>query len=143
MMNFGCWSQNERPELERRRLACRGKHDPLEVWGKTVVIVDDGAATGTPMKVAIRALKRRSPREIVLALPVAPPETLTDLAGEADWTVCLSEPTHLRAIGQITSSFPSSRTTTSSPSVTRPHPASKPVDAVTQPEPATVLRISM
>ena len=86
----------ERPELDRRRMAYRGKHTPLEV----------GAATGTTMKVAIRALKRRSPLEIVVALPVAPPETLTDLAGEADWTVCLSEPVHFRALSQNYLNFP-------------------------------------
>ena len=71
-----------------------------------MIIVDDGAATGTTMKVAIRALKRRSPLEIVVALPVAPPETLTDLAGEADWTVCLSEPVHFRALSQNYLNFP-------------------------------------
>ncbi|WFP65001.1 phosphoribosyltransferase [Mesorhizobium sp. WSM4904] len=96
----------ERPELERRRMAYRGEHTPLEVGGKTVIVVDDGAATGTTMKVAIRALKRRSPLEIVVALPVAPPETLTDLAGEADWTVCLSELAHFRALSQNYLNFP-------------------------------------
>src|SRR5207253_776715 len=55
---------------------------------------------------AIRALKRRSALEIVVALPVAPPETLTDLAGEADWTVCLSEPVHFRALSQNYLNFP-------------------------------------
>ncbi|RUV91833.1 MAG: phosphoribosyltransferase [Mesorhizobium sp.] len=96
----------ERPELERRRTAYRGKRAPLEICGKTVIIVDDGAATGTTMKVAIRALKRRSPRQIVVALPVASPETLTDLAYEADWTVCLSEPAHFRALSQNYLKFP-------------------------------------
>ncbi|TJV47101.1 MAG: phosphoribosyltransferase, partial [Mesorhizobium sp.] len=51
----------ERPELERRRTAYRGKRASLSVAGKTAIVVDDGAATGTTMKVAIRALKRRSP----------------------------------------------------------------------------------
>lgn len=58
------------------------------------------------MKVAIRALKRRSPREIVVALPVAPPQTLTDLACEADWAVCLSEPSQFRTLGQHYLNFP-------------------------------------
>jgi putative phosphoribosyl transferase len=96
----------ERPELERRRAAYRGGQKPLSVDGKSVIIVDDGAATGTTMKVAIRALKRRSPREIIVALPVAPPETLTELACEADWTVCLSEPTQFRALSQHYLNFP-------------------------------------
>ena len=62
---------HERPELERRRQAYLGGRKPLSVAGRTVILVDDGAATGTTMKVAIRALKRRAPREIVVALPVA------------------------------------------------------------------------
>ncbi|MEW6631716.1 MAG: phosphoribosyltransferase [Pseudomonadota bacterium] len=96
----------ERPELERRRATYRGCRKPLSVDGKSVIVVDDGAATGTTMKVAIRALKRRSPREIVVALPVAPPETLTELACEADWTVCLSEPLQFRALSQHYLNFP-------------------------------------
>ncbi|TIP34602.1 MAG: phosphoribosyltransferase, partial [Mesorhizobium sp.] len=74
----------ERPELERRRAVYRGKDLPLSVTGKTVILVDDGAATGTTMKVAVRALKRRSPRKIIVALPVAPVDTADELAQEAD-----------------------------------------------------------
>lgn len=96
----------ERPELERRRLAYRGKRSALSVSGKTAIIVDDGAATGTTMKIAIRALKRRSPREIIVALPVAPADTLAELAQEADCTVCLSQPAHFRALGQHYLNFP-------------------------------------
>ena len=96
----------ERPELERRRLAYRGKHPPLSIAGKTAIIVDDGVATGTTMKVAIRALKRRSPREVVVAVPVAPPDTLAELACEADWIVCLSQPAHFHALGQHYLGFP-------------------------------------
>ncbi|GLS34482.1 phosphoribosyltransferase [Mesorhizobium tianshanense] len=96
----------ERPELERRRLAYRGKHPPLSIAGKTAIIVDDGVATGTTMKVAIRALKRRSPRDIVVAIPVAPPDTLAELAQETDWIVCLSQPAHFHALGHHYLSFP-------------------------------------
>ena len=96
----------ERPELERRRLVYRGRRQPLAVTGKTAILVDDGAATGTTMKVAIRALKRRSPREIVVALPVAPPETVAELAQLADRIVCLSQPTPFRALGYHYLSFP-------------------------------------
>ncbi|SDA61949.1 Phosphoribosyl transferase domain-containing protein [Mesorhizobium qingshengii] len=74
----------ERPELERRRLVYQGERAPLSITGKTAIIVDDGVATGTTMKVAIRALKRRSPREVVVAIPVAPPDILAELAQEAD-----------------------------------------------------------
>ncbi|WP_348640565.1 hypothetical protein [Chelativorans sp. Marseille-P2723] len=58
------------------------------------------------MKVAIRALKRRSPREIVVALPVAPPDTLTELAREADRVVCISKPARFLALGYHYHDFP-------------------------------------
>lgn len=91
--------KHERPELERRRAIYRGDRRPASVEGKTAILVDDGAATGTTMKVAIRALKRRSPREVVVALPVAPAETVAELSLEADRVVCLSQPSHFRALG--------------------------------------------
>ncbi len=96
----------ERPELERRRSAYRGGRRPLSINGRTVILVDDGAATGATMKVALRALKRRSPREIVAALPVAPPDTITDLAREADRIVCLERPVRFRALGYYYLNFP-------------------------------------
>ncbi|OHV64520.1 phosphoribosyltransferase [Mesorhizobium sp. LCM 4577] len=96
----------ERPELERRRALYRGKEPPQSVAGKTVIVVDDGAATGTTMKVAIRALKRRSPRKIIVALPVAPPETVDELAQEADLTICLNQPARFRALSYYYGNFP-------------------------------------
>jgi putative phosphoribosyl transferase len=98
--------KRERPELERRRLAYRGDRHPLSVDGKTAIVVDDGAATGTTMKVAIRALRRRSPSEIVVGLPVAPLETIAELSLEADRVVCLSQPTRFHALGYHYKSFP-------------------------------------
>jgi putative phosphoribosyl transferase len=97
---------HERPELERRRQAYLGGRKPLSVTGRTVILVDDGAATGTTMKVAIRALKRRAPREIVVALPVAPPDTLAELAEEANRVVCLSKPVRFLALGYHYRDFP-------------------------------------
>jgi putative phosphoribosyl transferase len=58
------------------------------------------------MKVAIRALKRRSPRKIIIALPVAPPETVDELAQEADLTICLNQPARFRALSYYYGSFP-------------------------------------
>ena len=95
----------ERPELERRRAAYREKVQPLPIAGRSVVVVDDGAATGTTMKVAIRALRRRDPARIVAAMPVAPPETAAELALEADSVVCLSQPAHFRALGYYYRNF--------------------------------------
>lgn len=97
---------NERPELERRRAAYRGKTTPISIAGKTAIIVDDGAATGTTMKIAIRALKRRSPREIVVAIPVSPQETVAALEQEADRVVCLSQPARFRTLGHHYLRFP-------------------------------------
>lgn len=96
----------ERPELERRRLAYRSGRPSPSTADKTVVLVDDGAATGTTMKVAIRALQRRSPREIVVALPVAPPDVVLDLAREANRVVCLSQPVRFFALGHHYHDFP-------------------------------------
>ncbi len=96
----------ERPELERRRLVYRSGRPSVSTAGKTVVLVDDGAATGTTMKVVIRALRRRSPREIVVALPVAPPDVVVDLAGEANRVVCLSQPARFLALGHHYHDFP-------------------------------------
>ena len=96
----------ERPELDRRRVAYRGNRRPVSIAGKTAILVDDGAATGTTMKVAIRALKHRSPREIVVALPIAPPDTVEELLQEADRIVCLSQPPHFRALSYYYRNFP-------------------------------------
>lgn len=97
--------KRQRPELQRRRTLYRGSRSPLSIAGKTAVLVDDGAATGTTMKVAIRALKRRSPTAIVVALPIAPPETVAELSQEADRIVCLAQPPHFRALGYYYRNF--------------------------------------
>lgn len=89
----------ERPELERRRIAYLGERPPLSVAGRTAILVDDGAATGTTMKVAVRALRRRSPRKVVVAVPAAPAETVAELEQEADRVVCLDQPLRFRALG--------------------------------------------
>ncbi len=90
--------KGERPELERRRTLYRGNRSPLSITGKTAILVDDGAATGTTMKVALRALKRRAPMAIVVALPIAPPETVAELSQVADRVVCLAQPPRFRAL---------------------------------------------
>jgi putative phosphoribosyl transferase len=95
----------ERPELERRGRAYRGRRHRLSLTGKTAIVVDDGAATGTTMKVALRALKHRSPREIVAALPVAPPQTVAELRPDADRILCLSQPSDFRALSMYYQNF--------------------------------------
>jgi len=67
--------------------------------GRTAIVVDDGIATGATMRVALQAVRRRAPARLVLAVPVAPPDTLAALLEEADEAVCLETPIGLGAIG--------------------------------------------
>ncbi len=91
--------QRELAEIERRRRIYRGEEPAAEVSGRTVIVVDDGIATGATMKAALRGLRRNGPRRLVLAVPVAPADTLEELAAECDEIVCLSTPAPLYAIG--------------------------------------------
>jgi putative phosphoribosyl transferase len=92
-------AESERTELERRRRAYLRGRTPLPVEGATVVVVDDGIATGTTVRAALEALRRRGPARIVLAVPVAPADTLAELASEVDEIVCLATPEPFHAIG--------------------------------------------
>jgi len=86
-------------EIERRSaLYLRGR-TPIEVKGATVIVVDDGIATGTTVRAALKALRRRGAARLVLAVPVAPHDTLTQLQREVDRVICLAEPYPFRAIG--------------------------------------------
>ena len=86
-------------EIERRRKSyCKGR-PALEVAGRTAIVVDDGIATGATMRVALQAVRRRGPARVVLAVPVAPPDTLAALGEVADEAVCLETPIGLGAIG--------------------------------------------
>ncbi len=89
---------SERAELSRReRLYREGR--PLAVTGKTVIVVDDGVATGSTMLAAITALAREEPARIVVAVPVAPPDTAHRLRREVDELVTLAEPESFGAVG--------------------------------------------
>jgi predicted phosphoribosyltransferase len=98
--------QQELAEIERRRKRYLGDRKPLEVAGKVAIVVDDGIATGATVRAAIRGLRRRGPAEIVLAVPVAPPETVAALSEEADEVVCLEAPERFGAISLYYASFP-------------------------------------
>lgn len=93
-------SAEEARELERREAAYRGKHAPLPIAGKRVILVDDGIATGSTMRAAVAALRRHQPRQIVIAVPVAPRATCAMLRKIADEVVCLIEAEDFFAIGQ-------------------------------------------
>ncbi|HEX3584093.1 MAG TPA: phosphoribosyltransferase [Thermoanaerobaculia bacterium] len=92
-------AERETRELERREKAYRGNRPPLDVEGKTVVIVDDGLATGSTMRAAVRALRKMKPREIVVAVPVAAPSTCAELRSTVDQMVCLRTPDPFQAVG--------------------------------------------
>jgi len=96
----------ERPELERRRAIYLAGRKPIDLTDRSAVVVDDGVATGTTMAAALKALRRRGAREVVLAIPVAPAEVVAQLRREADRTVCLSQPEHFRALGYHYLRFP-------------------------------------
>ena len=89
-----------RTEIERRRQLYVGARAPLTVQGSTVIVVDDGVATGTTVRAALQALRRRAPARLVLAVPVAPPDTARALAAEVDELVCLAEPEPFEAVGR-------------------------------------------
>ncbi len=89
----------EQRELERRERAYRGDRPPIVVAGRTLVLVDDGVATGATMFAALRALRRGGPAAVVVAVPVAPPDTLARLREEADDVACLLAPWPFSAIG--------------------------------------------
>lgn len=86
-------------EVERRRQVYGAGRAPLEVAGRPAIVVDDGIATGATMRVALRAMRRRNPSLLVLAVPVAVEDTLAQLRPEVDETVCLQIPPDLHAVG--------------------------------------------
>jgi len=90
----------EAEELARRVRAYRGERPPLDLEGRTAIVVDDGVATGLTDTAALRAVRRRGPRRVVLAVPVCAPDALERLEAEADEVVCLLAPRLLRSVSQ-------------------------------------------
>jgi len=98
-------TKDEQRELERREHAYRGARPPLDVNGLTVILVDDGIATGSSMRAAIRALRQMNPAVLVLATPVAPRATCDRLRAEVDELVCLETPEPFYGVGQFYDDF--------------------------------------
>jgi putative phosphoribosyl transferase len=93
-------------ELQRRELVYRRGRTPLEARDRLVIIVDDGIATGSSMEAAILAVRAMRPRAIVVAVPVAPQETIDMLRGSADQVVCARQPQPFMSVGQWYEQFP-------------------------------------
>jgi putative phosphoribosyl transferase len=92
-------TERERRELERRERLFRGDRPPLSVAGRTVILVDDGLATGSTMRAAVRALRQEEAKTIIVAVPIAAPSVCADMENEADEVVCAATPEPFRAVG--------------------------------------------
>jgi putative phosphoribosyl transferase len=95
----------ELEEIERRRRLYGAGRPKIEVRERTAIVVDDGIATGASMEAALHATRRAGPRRLVLAVPVAPPDTIERLRPQVDEIECLMTPDHLGAIGMFYADF--------------------------------------
>jgi putative phosphoribosyl transferase len=95
----------EQQELERRERLYRGNRPPPAIQGRTVILIDDGLATGSTMRAAAAALRHMQPVKIVVAVPVAAAETCEALRGEVDEVVCVETPEPFLAVGAWYSDF--------------------------------------
>jgi putative phosphoribosyl transferase len=97
--------QRQLKEIERRRLIYCGDRKPISLAGRTVIVVDDGIATGGTVRAALEGVRRNSPEKVILAVPVAPPSTLEALAALCDEIICLASPVNFGAVGAFYSNF--------------------------------------
>lgn len=97
--------EHERAVAQEKIDRYRGDRPPLDVRGKTVLIVDDGVATGATTIACLRQVKNAGAAHVVLAVPVAPPASVERLHAEADEVICVETPPHFSAVGQFYESF--------------------------------------
>lgn len=98
-------AEAEQAELVRREDAYRGSRPPLDVRGATVILVDDGLATGATMRAAVAAVRRQQPARVVVAVPVAAPATRDEFTREVDEIVCVATPDPFLAVGRFYDDF--------------------------------------
>jgi predicted phosphoribosyltransferase len=96
----------ERDELVRRELLYRGGKPAIGIRGRTVIVVDDGLATGSTMRAAVAAIRQQHPAQLVVAVPVGAPDTCEQLRREADQVICAAMPSPFRAVGLWYRDFP-------------------------------------
>ena len=94
------WPAPEQAELERRELEYRQGRSLLDLHDKTVILVDDGLATGSTMKAAVQAVRRHAPSRVIVAVPVGSLASCEELAEIADETMCARIPEAFSAVGQ-------------------------------------------
>jgi putative phosphoribosyl transferase len=92
-------ARSEQIELERREQLYRGQRAPIGLTNKTVILVDDGLATGSTMRAAVRAVRQQQPSRVIVAVPVGAPSTCADLARESDEVICVRTPDPFVAVG--------------------------------------------
>ncbi|HDP69342.1 MAG TPA: phosphoribosyltransferase [Actinobacteria bacterium] len=97
--------EKQAQEIERRRKRYLGAKSQIDLENKIIILVDDGLATGYTALAAIKALRRRKPKKLILAVPVAPKDTIERLGREVDELICLHSPEIFFAVGQFYSNF--------------------------------------
>lgn len=102
---FDATCARELAEIERRRKLYIGDRARAEIAGQVVIVVDDGIATGATTEAALQAVRKRKPKELVLAIPVAPRDTVEKLRSEVDSLICLETPEPFGAIGYFYRDF--------------------------------------
>lgn len=102
---FDAACERELSEIERRRRTYLGHRKRVDIAGRTAIVVDDGIATGATTRAALRGTRARNPKRLILAIPVAPTDSLSDLRSEADDIVCLEDHTVFGAIGFFYADF--------------------------------------
>jgi putative phosphoribosyl transferase len=102
---FAAVRDRELAEIERRRRVYLDHRAPVDVEGRVAIVIDDGIATGATTRAALRATRIRNPRKLVLAVPVAPTDTLAAMREEADEVICLEDHEFFGAIGYYYTDF--------------------------------------
>ncbi len=102
---FNAECERQLAEIERRRQLYIGERARAEIAGRVVIVIDDGIATGATTRAALQAIRNRKPKELVLAVPVAPPDTIAELRRDVDTLICLETPELFGAIGYFYRDF--------------------------------------